>query len=315
MTSEASSSGGSSAPQKNYKVPEKVKFWTRGPNVFTAVQEYFGEPRSELVPPIFAPSLLRRSELEVVDNHWKFWSDPTKWFESGKQVTWSGNASLNVGGENELHHQLARKMFFDQWNYYEKVTIPHTVPAAQESPDMLVVAMPGNSPEEQESVKSMNADELVEIRPEILMWVISAATVMGSMNKDVIPLIIPTQESKYNDKFDLHKHFDVRGPDGNPLPSRGVKTTYYKMLLLTIGALFHYAKPAKEINNSLFVSAHWKQLSALRDGGLNNPLFANFDIENSPHVLLSYQAYQRCFEALFSEEIAKARLAADQFLV
>jgi len=307
---EAAAASSSSSSSSTTNALEKVRFWTRGPNVFTAVQEYFGDRE----PPIFAPTLLHRAQLEVVDEKAKYWSQPTAWFESGKRVVEQGNADILKESE-DLSEVLSSRMFFENWQYYEKVTVPVTITKIQETPDMMVVALPEKTPEAQESVKRVDTKDLIEIRPKTLMWVISAATIMGTMNKDVVPIIVPKQQGGYNASFDLHKHFDLRSKDNSHANSNNNYASYFKMMLLTVGALFHCIEPAEPINNGLFVSAHWKHLSYLRNAGLSAPLSANFDIQDSPHVLLTYQHFQRCFEALFSEEISKARLNSDQFLV
>lgn len=287
----------------------RAKFWTKGPNVFTAAEGYFRDG-SVTSPPIYAPSLLHQEELAKLDDKHKFWSDPAKWFRSGIDV----RSFSNQPDDDTISVYDSDELFFDNWRYYEDVLMEN-IENVDEKVNLMLVD-PDESSQDgqsspQEETSELSVDELTQISPAVLMWVISVITLMSNSQKGAVPIIIEYSEGDYY-TFDIGKHFGLRKiEDGSEFVCE--KTTYFQMMLLTVDALFKTVRPQEPIVNSLMVDAQWNGLKILGNF-LEDRLKANVEIEGRRYVTLDYEMFRHCFYSIFSTEVLAARLAADQFL-
>lgn len=289
----------------------RAKFWTKGPNVFTAAQGYFRDG-DVTCPPIYAPSLLHQEQLAKLDDKYGFWSDPVKWFESGTNAT---SVSNQPDDDNQEFFD-SDKLFFDNWRYYDDVLIDRLMGVDEKVNLMLVdpdETDQNGQPSPQEETSELSTDGLTQISPEILMWVISVITLMSNAQKGAVPIIIEDSAGDYH-AFDIGKHFGLRKiDDGSEFVCE--KTTYYQMMLLTVDALFKTVRPQEPVVNSLLVDAQWSDLKTLYTfANFEDRLKANVEIEGRRYVTLDYEMFRHCFYNIFATETLAARLSADKFL-
>lgn len=302
---EASSS--SSSPTLSYD----GKFYTRGPNLFTAVQEFF---KDEPNPPIYAPSLLYEEQLLEVDNSFEFWKFPSDWLTSGVRATHEGNieSALDNTKITSRAEALCKRMFFNNWSYYAQILLTDFATVTEKVDDSIVDVPDGTS-----AGKAMTTvivqEELVLISPKTIVWILAAIAIMSHFSKCAVPVIVPPY-AQGKVPFDISEHFGglVDRATGT-LKSGKFEPSYFQMILLTAGKLFQTVSPHIEQPNVLFVDARWKYADVISER-IRNRVHAYVSVDGDFYTAIDYETFAGSMMPILESAIKTARSLNDVYM-
>lgn len=189
--------------------------------------------------------------------------------------------------------------FLDQTEYFQDVVLPFSMVDLSEAIDQTVITVP--------AARTKVKAGLVEIPPEIILWVTHTASHMDAVFSRYEDFPIPRGFDR--EKLDVKKHFDLQSTS----ECETVMINYKQLALLTVGLLFQSKFPKVPAPPVLFVDAAWAHNRRLQNKK-SRKFDARFEIKGRRFINIPYELSCHIFTGLLEHYVTVARVTDDCYI-